>query len=63
MYKRHKEVARIGRFTWNVTSPFFGRWYIDIQTPFGSRNKGIPESFQTKESAERFLFENGFTEI
>lgn len=61
MYKKYKEVARIGRFTWDIMSPLFGKYYLDIQTAFGSRNiSDIPESFDSFESAEKFLFESGF---
>lgn len=64
MYKKYKEAARIGRFTWDVMSPLFGKYYIDIQTAFGSRNTSdVPESFDTKESAEKFLFELGFKAV
>lgn len=64
MYKKYGEIARIGRFTWDIMSPLFGRYYVDIQTPFGSENTSdIPESFPSRESAEQFLFEIGFKAI
>lgn len=64
MYKNYNETARIGRFTWDIMSPVFGRYYIDIQSSFGNKNTGsIPESFESKESAENFLFELGFKKV
>ena len=64
IYKNYNLTARIGRYTWNITSPLFGKYYVDIQTPFGSRNTpNIPESFDSKESAHTFLTECGFVEV
>ena len=64
MYKRYGATARIGRFTWDIMSPLFGKYYVDIQTPFGSENHSdVPESFDSKESAHRFLTECGFVAI
>lgn len=65
MYERlNGDTATIRRFIWNEKSPLFGRYYIVIQTSFGSMNTSdIPESFETKKDAESFLREMGFKEI
>lgn len=62
MYRRYGATARIGRFTWDIMSPLFGKYYIDIQTAFGSANRDTPESFDTKEQAEKYLTDIGFKE-
>ena len=59
-----KRIARIGRYTnGQVTSPLFGKYYVDIQTPFGSANKNVPISFQNYESARSYLESLGFKAI
>lgn len=55
-----KKRARIGRQDWLVSSPDFGKYYIDIQSPFGSQNKGIPLNFDTYEDARSYLEKMGF---
>lgn len=58
----NKRTARIGRYD-RVKSPIFGRYYVDIQCPFGSDNKGVPESFATYEQAASYLEELGFEPV
>ncbi|MCM1124596.1 MAG: hypothetical protein NC416_18630 [Eubacterium sp.] len=61
MYNTYGATARIGRFTWNIGSPLFGKYFVDIQTSFGSSNMNTPESFDTKEQAEKYLIGIGFS--
>lgn len=59
-----KRVARIGRYTNGpVTSPLFGKYYVDIQTPFGSANKNVPPSFPDYEAAKSYIESMGFKAI
>lgn len=60
IWKKH--VARIGRYD-RVQSPIFGRYYVDIQCPFGSDNRGTPESFPTYEAAASYLMGRGFEPV
>ena len=58
-----KKRAKIGRYDRLVSSPDFGKWYVDIQTPFGSDNKGVPVSFDTYEDARTYLESMGFVPV
>ncbi|MGN1025509.1 MAG: hypothetical protein ACI4P4_03785 [Faecousia sp.] len=58
-----KKVARIGRYDWLVKSPDFGKYYVDIHSPFGSANKGVPENFPTYEAAREYLESIGFEAV
>lgn len=58
-----KRVARIGRHAGQVTSPLFGKYYVDIQTPFGSANKNVHLSFPDYEAARSYLESMGFKAI
>lgn len=55
--------ARIGRYDWLVSSQDFGKYYVDIQGPFGSDNRGVPESFPTYESAASYLLSRDFEPV
>ena len=59
-WKNH--IAHIGRYD-RVQSTLFGKYYVDIQCPFGSDNKGVPESFPTYEAAESYLTTRGFKPV
>ena len=53
-------VARIGRYDWDITSPLFGKFYVDVQGLMGSENDGVPESFRTRAYAIAWLEKRGF---
>lgn len=66
MYFRQKvsrHVGRIGKYNARVTDPFFGKWYVDIQTPFGSDNRGVPETFPSYEAAAKYLTDLSFVPV
>lgn len=67
MYFREKifksRTARIGRYLNSVQSPLFGKYYVDIQSTFGSANQGTPESFPTYEEAAFYLVDRGFEPV
>ena len=59
-YKRSNgDYARLGRFM-NISSPMFGKYYIDLQTVSRSHNdNGVPCG-ESKKHCEAWLEENGF---
>lgn len=62
-----RRIARIGKFGHypsycKVTDPLYGKYFIDIQGPFGSDNKGIPD-FSTYEEARSYLENMGFKPV
>lgn len=64
----HKNFATIGKYGrfpsyCKVTDPLWGKYFIDIQTPFGSDNGGSPEFFNTYEEARAYLENIGFEPI
>ncbi len=60
--RKNGDYARLGRFDWDITSPLFGKYYIDIQTPFGSNNTAEVPNGQPLAFCEQWLMENGFIE-
>lgn len=63
-----RRVARIGKFGrypsyCKVTDSLYGKYFIDIQSVFGSDNRGIPESFSTYEEAKAYIEEMGFKPV
>lgn len=55
------ETARIGRYAWNIKSPLFGLYFVDIIGRFGlSSNVGVPEHFRTYADAKAYLCQLGF---
>ena len=58
----HKHIARIGRYNVPVNDPLYG-YYIDIQTPFGSDNRDLPEVFPTYQKAQAYVEAMGFKPV
>lgn len=53
--------AQIRRFDWNIESPLFGKWFVDIRNSIGmSDNAGTPEYFTEKQDAVDYLEQLGF---
>ena len=57
------DYARLGRYDWNITSPLFGKYFVDIQTPFGSDNTDEVPNGETLSFCEQWLKERGFVEL
>lgn len=54
--------ARIGKYTnGSVTDPIYGKYYVDIQSPFGTAHRDVPLSFPNRAAAEQYLIDRGFT--
>ncbi len=53
--------ARIGKYQVKVTDPLFAKYYVDIQSVFGSANRDVPLSFPNRAAAEQYLIDRGFT--
>lgn len=61
--RKSGDYARLGRFDWNIASPLFGKYYVDVQTAYGSSNTdGVPCG-ESLSHCEQWLKENGFAEI
>lgn len=57
------DYARLGRFTNNIYSSVFGKYYIDIQTVFGSDNTDEVPFGKGLDYCEQWLKERGFIEL
>ena len=52
--------ARIGKYDVKVTDPLFAKYYVDIQSAFGSANRDVPLAFPNRAAAEKYLTDRGF---
>ncbi len=63
-FKRNNgDYARLGRYDWNIASPLFGKYFVDIQTPFGSDNTDEVPNGETLSLCEQWLKKHGFAEL
>ena len=62
VFKGYKQLAFIGRFTNNIFSPEFGKYYIDYASSGVSANYLVPSFFKTLDEAVAWCESRGMKE-